>query len=249
VRTIGIDLAAQPAGTGVCVACWDEDARRARVDLRMRATDDELLELIAQTQPEKVGIDTPFGWPEPFVAALNAYVGEDTWPVLDSRRPLLLRATDTVVHEQTRFPPPSVSSNLIGVCAMRCAHLLVRLAAGAPLQRAGDGLAAEVYPAGALRQWRLTARGYKGPAPENARRRSELVDELSAAAWLELDAADVVELKRHDHLVDALVAAFVARALALGRTLPIPPAQREAAAREGWIHLPAGEPFADFEPF
>jgi hypothetical protein len=248
-RTIGVDLAAQPADTGVCVLVWDEHARRAHAELRMRATDDALLELIAETAPAKVGIDAPFGWPTPFVEALSAYVDADSWVQADSRRPLLLRTTDITVHELTRFPPLSVSSNFIGICAMRCAALLVRLADVAPLDRAGGGVAAEVYPAGALRQWGLTARSYEGPKPENVERRSQLVDALAAAPWLDIDADAVAQLKTNDHLIDAFVAALVARALTLRRTLPIPPEHRQTAAKEGWIHLPQAEPFALFDPF
>jgi Protein of unknown function (DUF429) len=79
------------------------------------------------------------------------------------------------VREETGVDPLSVSSNLLAICAMRCAHLLVELAGEGALDRTGAGLVAEVYPAAALRQWGLDPRGYKGTKPEKVAKRQELV--------------------------------------------------------------------------
>src|SRR5262249_4679387 len=128
--------------------------------------------------------------------------------------------------------------------------LLGALAGGGPVDRSGDGLAVEVYPAAALRLWGLPARRYKGPSAENGARRRALVAAFAAqtAAWLALDDAQVEALGASDHLFDALVAAVVARARLLGRTIPVPNGAREAARLEGWIHLPEPGPLAGFDP-
>ena len=47
------------------------------------------------------------------------------------------------------------------------------------------------------------------------------------------------ELIRTDHALDAFVSAIVARAAELGRVHDVPDALAEAAATEGWIHLPS----------
>ena len=134
---------------------------------------------------------------------------------------------------------------------MRCARLLTLLAGSEPLDRTGAGLVAEVYPAAALRQWQLDPRGYKGPKPEKATKRAELVGALAAAAagWLDFDPILQKRLGASDHLLDALLAALLARAIERGQTLPIPVAEIEAARGEGWIHLPRAQPLADFHPF
>ena len=46
-------------------------------------------------------------------------------------------------------------------------------------------------------------------------------------------------LPKRDHDLGALICALVARAVATGRTERPSPEQAKAAAREGWIHIPA----------
>jgi len=247
--TVGIDLSAQPKATAVCSIEWGAGSARI-VLLEADWTDDRLLRLVADTQPQKVAIDAPFGWPTPFVDAVSNFGASGAWPVGDDRRPLLLRTTDLVVGELTGTYPLSVSADKLGVCAMRCAHLLVELDAGG-LDRTGAGLAAEVYPAAALRQWGLDPRRYKGSKPDRVARRTQLVDEIAVAtsSWLTLDSDQHAHLARSDHLLDALISAIVGRAVALGLTLRIPAEQRALAAVEGWIHLPCSEPLAELNAF
>ena len=55
-----------------------------------------------------------------------------------------------------------MSTDLVGVAAMRCASLLDSLAVrGMPVDRSGSGLVMEVYPAAALREWQLSRKAYK----------------------------------------------------------------------------------------
>src|SRR5688572_4190979 len=126
-RTIGVDLSAQPKATAACVLEWKTEVARI-VHLEAGATNTDLRELVASAVPQKVAIDSPFGWPTPFVKALASFNSSSSWPSGDDRRPLLLRTTDLVVGELTGTYPLSVSADKLGVCAMRCARLLVDLA-------------------------------------------------------------------------------------------------------------------------
>jgi hypothetical protein len=95
---------------------------------------------------------------------------------------------------------------------------------------------AEVYPAASLKQWGLSYRGYK--QPRNLGALPELVSELQAAApWLELGPHDRLCRTSHDAL-DAIIAAFTARAATLGLSLRPDPGLQPQASREGWIALP-----------
>jgi hypothetical protein len=134
--------------------------------------------------------------------------------------------------------PLSVSTDRIGVTAMRCAALLDQLAArGERVDRAGAGKVVEVYPAVALQRWSLRSRGYK-----KAKGRTELaalVDSLEQEIpGLEIPSRDRELCSGNDDAFDALVASLVARAAALGLTDRPPPEHAERARREGWIHVP-----------
>jgi hypothetical protein len=165
--------------------------------------------------------------------------------------------------------PLSVSSDRIAVCAWRCARLLSRYAAeagwhvdrigvprhsranGAPQASGQHRLVAprgvvEVYPAAALALWGLEFKGYKSgtstsTAPAAAKRRAEILHTIQnlAAPWLSLPDDVRNRCATSDDCLDSLVAAFVAFAAAVDRTLVPTGVQHAAAQREGWIHLPA----------
>jgi Protein of unknown function (DUF429) len=244
MRSLGIDLAAEPAGTAAFEIDWGEGT--ARGALHGAGLDDgRLLGLIATA--DTVGIDCPFGWPRPFVEAVVAHGGGAVWPGRGQlgpgfRRSLRYRLTDEVVWRRVGWWPLSVSTDLIGVPAMRCAGLLDALAAsGEPVDRAGGGRVVEVYPAAALHHWGLPHRGYK--RPKGAAVRSMALDRLLAMLpWLVVDQAALERCRGDDDAFDALVCALVARAAGLGLTTrPEPGDQAERAASEGWVHLPTGE--------
>jgi hypothetical protein len=245
--TLGIDLSAQPRDTAACAIVWEEPARVAQ--LAVRLDDEAIVGLIVALAPVKVAIDAPFGWPVPFVRAISEFTEMGTWSAGDERRRLLLRATDLVVRQETGINPLSVSSNLLAICAMRCAHLL-SLLSGGPVDRTGAGQLIEVYPAAAMRQWGLDPRGYKGQKLEKVAKRCRLVESIRTAAsrWLAFSSELEGELVRSDHHLDALISALVGRAVEVGQTLPIPAECHEYAITEGWIHLPREEPLAAFEP-
>jgi predicted nuclease with RNAse H fold len=241
VRTLGIDLAAQPSNTSACAIDWGA-GRPAVSDLRAGLDDRALLDAIAEA--DKVGIDAPFGWPDEFVEAVSAHHNRAGWPGAGRdqdvyRFYLSFRATDRRMIEQGARRPLSVSTDLIGVVAMRCANLLDRLAAaGQPVDRSGAGKVIEAYPAPALSAWGISSTGYKSRA--GAARLPELLSHLEEGLGsLELTAGQRRAAESDHNCLDALVASLVARAAALGLTQP-PESdeERDRAVREGWIHVP-----------
>jgi predicted nuclease with RNAse H fold len=234
VITLGIDLAAADANTGACSIRWMPG--RAVAEIACGHDDEALLALIKTA--DKTGIDVPFGWPEDFVAAVTRYHGGGRWSC-ESERGLKFRATDLDVAARAGREPLSVSSQLIAIPAMRAARLFTRLASvGMPVDRSGAGALVEVYPAAALKLWGLPFTRYK--LGKGAAVRRTLLDALRARTgdWLALDETACTTCLRSADALDALVAALVARASALGLCEAPPPEQLPLARREGWIALP-----------
>lgn len=240
MRTVGIDLAAELSKTAVASVVWEGETARV-VDLRLGATDDQLIEAVAGA--DKCGIDAPFGWPDAFVEFVVAHHRRESSRELElnsraGRLPLVRRRTDRVVHQVTGIVPLSVSADLIAHVALRCAGLLAQLAASGVDVNRVDGTVVEVYPAAALQRWGLPFRGYKGVA--NRARLEELVGRFEEA----LPGLELGKFRGRcvtsDDAFDAVIAAVIARTVALERTRLPAPADRDPAEREGWIHLPAG---------
>ena len=245
MRTVGIDLAAQPANTGWCVVDWDE-GRLADVATN-RGGDDELVALTCGDDVGLVGIDTPLGWPDAFVEAVAAHHAGRCWPDDDDpdahRRRLRLRRTDEIVGATTGRHPMSVSADRIAVAAMRGARLqqcVVDVLGADAVDRSGcSGRVAETYPAAALAVWGLPASGYKGTGGAEAR--AGLVDALVVRSGLRVDDAQCAAMVGSDHLLDAWVCALVARAVLDDATDRPGPEDLSVARREGWIHGPDAE--------
>jgi len=240
---LGVDLAGDPANTGVAVLRPGPD--RVVVEIgRPPVTDEVLVEL--GREADVVGVDAPLGWPDPFVEAVGLHHRGLPWPMADDpvaqRRLLSKRATDRFVRLRTGTDPLSVSADRIGAVAMRAARLQTLWAEGwnGPADRGGSGRLVETYPAAALRQWGLVHRRYKGR--DRADARTALVETLLAAApWLDCAGAAGVACRSSDHSLDALVSALVALAASRGLTTPPQPGEESArASREGWIHVPTG---------
>lgn len=240
MRTVGIDLAAEPLKTAVAMIDWSERTARI-VRLQLGATDIDLVGAVVEA--DRCGIDAPFGWPDAFVEFVLAHHERRPRRELElsnrpGRLPLVRRCTDRFVHEVTGIVPLSVSADLIAHVALRCAGLLARLAVeGVDTDRV-DGTVIEAYPAAALQQWGLPFRGYKGSA--NREKLSQMVASFGEAApFLEFGGFRGA-CEASDDAFDAVVAAVVARAAAVGQTRLPDAADRDVAGREGWIHLPAG---------
>jgi predicted nuclease with RNAse H fold len=233
VRTVGVDLAAQARHTAVAVVEW-EFGRARVIDVEIPADDDAVLRQSARA--DKVGIDCPLGWPEPFVEFLCAHRTNAIEAIPDWRS-LAFRHTDEHVRAITGLVPLSVATDRIGLTAMRAARLQARLTrSGHEVRRDGTGLIVEVYPAAGLKRWGLPHNRYKGRA--NRISLGSLVDALEGAApWLDLrDHEPLCRLS--DHAFDALIGALLARAAACGSTVMPDDAHRTAAIAEGWIALP-----------
>jgi predicted nuclease with RNAse H fold len=209
-------------------------------EVRVGVEDDVVLQH-ARTA-DKVGIDCPLGWPDAFVAFIRDHHDHKPVPPYEGtagqwRRSLANRLTDIRVRDRLGMTPLSVSTDRIGLTAMRAARLQTRLLeAGLAIDRTGDGLVVEVYPAAGLNYWNLNHRQYKGT--KNAPALGSLVTALvDRASWLHLGEHEEA-CRRSDHAFDAVIAALLARAAAVGKTLVPSDAEREIAAREGWIALP-----------
>lgn len=189
--------------------------------------------LVAATkEADKVGVDAPFGWPEPFADAIAAHrkggpMG--TAPV----EALRLRETDIYVWKQVKRQPFSVSTDRIAVPALRAARVL------RPRDRIGRGKLVEVYPAAALKRWGFSPNGYKGD--DGAKVRCSLVEKFcrEIRGWCSVGAASRVAFFASDHMFDAFICALVARAHAIGLCDPVPDSHRVAI--EGWIALPLND--------
>lgn len=239
--TGGVDLAADPKRTALCAINWESGT----IELSDGPVDDAAIVALAH-RASLSGWDVPLGWPDAFVAAIGEHhqgpeVGRGV-AIADpeARRLMRYRLTDRRFAERSdpaRWPL-SVSTDLIGVPALRAAALQRRLVEeGLIVDRSGiEGAVAETYPAGALAAWGWPSRGYKGVAGQKLR--VDLVARFVAALPALSFGTDVREaMVGSDDRLDSLICALVARAVATGRgTLP-PEADLPVARREGWIHV------------
>ena len=229
--TLGVDLAAQPENTAYCLIEWAKPKARI-IALHCGANDAVLLEVFGRS--DKIGIDAPFGWPTAFADAVYAHQRRNVWPAV---RPASLRyrTTDHIVRERIKRWPLSVSSDLIGVTAMRAARLLSE---SVRIDRSGRGRFVEVYPAAALYIWGFPSTGYKKKPGEEKRR--VVTRRLISATkpWLDWPVDARQECDKSDDALDAVVAALIARAAATDQIEPIPQKHMAIAKREGWVALP-----------
>jgi hypothetical protein len=235
----GLDLAAEPKGSALAVV--DFSASKGKlVSLQVDVDDADVL--ATSSSVTKLGIDCALGWPMEFTqfvqrhalveASLDLFDGD-----LELRRKLAYRETDRAVKEVTGRWPLSVSTDRLGMTAIRCAGLLSKLgSAGHNVNRAGTGLVVEVYPAASMKLWKLDSTGYR-KSPDA--RRALLAEIHRAAPWLETASFAELMIESCDAF-DAVVAALAARSAAIGLATTAPPHQRDRAEVEGWLHLPTG---------
>ncbi|MCA4134260.1 DUF429 domain-containing protein [Arthrobacter sp. M4] len=243
MRTLGVDLAADPKRTAAAVIEWLDGAARL-VHLSLGVTDGEIVDLFAET--DLTGIDCPLGWPRAFLTFLQGHAVADPAALLRhdglaGRRELVYRVTDLFVMARTGLIPLSVSADRLAHPAMRCAVIQAKIAQrwGAQSRDGSDRLA-EVYPAASLKVWGMPPRRYKGAAASETAQRVSILRKLAETApWLNLlEHQD--RLIASDDMLDAVVASLTARAAALHATLPPDPEHRGEAREEGWMHVPTG---------
>jgi hypothetical protein len=260
--TIGIDLASQPKKTGFCAIQWGGVrpllTHLARGSVAEAKLDDNFLATAIRGFPDadfdgvpvaKVGIDAPFGWPDPFVEAVQIHQSGKRWPrgIDQPRAPFERRETDRFIKDKTGKTPLSVSTDRIAYPAMRCAVILGDVAENLgpkAVARNGSELVCEVYPDPALRHWTAgdsnslgPREKYKGAAASECR--SQLANIIASRVGLDDPNGLLRRCSEEDDFLDALVCALVARAAELNLTLRPPnPKSAKLARREGWIHHP-----------
>lgn len=233
----GIDLAAEPTGTALCLISWSKKSAEVAV-LKTDLDDNQLVSesLVAK----KIGIDCAFGWPLKFANfianhSVQTIESQSFKGDMASRRELSFRETDRITREITGRWPLSVSTDRLGLTAMRCTGLLNRFrAAGKGVNRAGLEDVVEIYPAAALRIWNFETKDYrKSPFV-----REELLNAMcERAPWLDLGATRALLIESCDAF-DALIAAFATRAVVMGQSTKVPEDLMDIAEIEGWLYLP-----------
>lgn len=238
--TAGIDLAAEPKGTALALIKWDNSQAELQ-GLFLGVDDAEIVKLTKGAN--KIGIDCAFGWPVEFLEFLTQHMNPNKKPKsLDGsiqwRRTLAYRETDREVRQITGRWPLSVSTDRLGLTAMRNAGLLAGFQeAGVNVDRSGEGTVCEVYPGATLRLWGFDTAGYR-TEPD---KRAKLLEQLkSQARWLDLSEFEDQMLSSTD-CFDAVIAALAARTVALGAYSKPSKGQLEKAKVEGWICLPSGD--------
>jgi predicted nuclease with RNAse H fold len=244
MRTVGVDLSAEPKKTWMATVSWTP-GKAELLDLQQGVTDAGIVSVAKGSA--RIGIDCPFGWPTLFVAFVQAHeaggVARQEGLPIKWRGDLANRVTDIAVRENTGLKPLSVGADRIAHVAFRCAAILADMdAVGLVVDRSGEtGSVVEVYPAASLRQWGLSSTGYK--RKEGRPALGELAAKLLSpdfAPWLDLGSwSDAFH--SNDDAFDAVIAAMAARAAVLGVVVPPTPDQRIAAQTEGWIAVPTAD--------
>lgn len=249
MRTVGVDLSSSSKRTAIVAIEWSKDGALVG-EPAVGLEDDELVQRLASA--EWVGIDAPFGWPAEMVSAVYEYVKSGSWRCGD-KDSFRYRRTDCFVREYvfaetgSKLTPLSVSSDRLALTARRMAEVRERAYArsGVRFDRAGYDQVLEVYPVAALLVWGLQRGAYKTSRRVDRRRAERLARDalLSSiedrARWIVWAPAAREACVESDDALDAVLAAMVARAAALGLTTPPPAGDVELARSEGWIHLPS----------
>lgn len=234
--TAGVDLAAEPKGTALAIIEWT-NTKATLVDLQLGVNDQEIVE--AAGVVDKLGIDCALGWPIEFLEFLNNHsnLESTSFPEgdMDWRRRVSFRESDRNVRAITGKWPLSVSTDRLGLTAMRCAGLQGRISqAGIPIDRAGHGKIVEIYPGASLRLWGFDTTGYRAEAEV----REELLASIeNEASWLNLGSFREQMISSTDAF-DAVIASLATRAAAIGKYTEPSPEQLKIAQIEGWIALP-----------
>lgn len=230
----GLDLAAEPKGTALALIDWSgQSAKLLQLDVGVT---DEFI--VTETRDAvKLGIDCALGWPIEFVDFVREHSQAiaDVTGDMDWRRRMAYRETDRAVREVTGRWPLSVSTDRLGLTAMRCAGLLSKLKTdGVTIDRSGAGKVVEIYPAASLRLWGFDTSGYR----TSADLRAKLLESLKLAApWFQPGEFADLMIESCDAF-DAVIANFAARSAQVGLSTQPQVELTKQAQLEGWICLP-----------
>ena len=231
----GLDLAAEPKGTALAIVDWSgQSAKLLQLNV---GVDDEFI-VANVREAEKLGIDCALGWPIEFVDFVQRHSSGDNTEVsgdMESRRRLAYRETDRAVRELTGRWPLSVSTDRLGLTAMRCAGLLSKLQTdGVTIDRSGACKVVEIYPGASLRLWGFDTSGYR----TSSDLRAKLLEAIKLSApWFEPGEFAQLMIQSCDAF-DAVIASFTARSAQMGLSTKPSKAVAKQARIEGWIALP-----------
>jgi predicted nuclease with RNAse H fold len=234
--TAGVDLAAEPKGTALAIIEWKATGANL-INLHLGVEDRQIVE--AANEVDKLGVDCALGWPIEFVDFLNNHSNPNNIHLpdggMDWRRQVSFRESDRNVRAVTGKWPLSVSTDRLGLTAMRCAGLQGRLQqSGIEIDRAGYGKVVEIYPGASLRLWGFDTSGYRAH-PEV---REELLSSIeNTIPWLSLGSFRDQMIESTDAF-DAVIASLATRAAAIGKYTEPPKEHLETSRVEGWIALP-----------
>lgn len=234
MRVVGVDLASQPEKSSLCVVEWTAGQQPCVVELHRPADDDLIVDQAARA--DAIGLDCPLGWPSPFVDLVTAH--HEGRPTLDQAAPprdLRLRTTDQWIRQWIPRDPLSVSTDRLGVVALRGVGIVERIA-GPGADRSGAAGIYEAYPGGSLAVWGLTATGYK--TADAIATRQAIVDELARHVDIPADGPSPIDLATNADDLDAAITAIVTLLAHLGATTSAPSEFVDIAMKEGWIHVP-----------
>lgn len=227
--------------TGLALLTLQDSAPALRLRTLLLGASDSAI-ITAAGQVHKMGVDVPLGWPQPFLQLIAAHNSWSTDSLSESnkawRSQFVYRSTDLWVREHFGLRPLSVSADLIAHPALRWVSIESQLRAHQiGCARDGSQRICEVYPAGALHQWGINNRGYKGTSVAAAGRREAIVAALEARITCDWGDKRAL-LLRSDDALDAVLAALVAACVHAGHAYGPPEALGDVAAREGWLWLP-----------
>ncbi len=113
MKTLGIDLAADPKKTAAAVLDWVPDAARL-THLQLGVADEDIVDHF--TDADATGIDCPVGWPQALLPFLSGHLNRDADAVLQhdgiaGRRLLAYRDYDRFVTSISGLISLSVSAD------------------------------------------------------------------------------------------------------------------------------------------
>jgi predicted nuclease with RNAse H fold len=235
---VGVDCATQEERTGLSYGVLDEhgmlELRRVTLGTAGESAPATVAGWIAGAERYVVALDAPLGWPQ--ALGPNLVQHRAGAPIEPQPERLFRRETDRFVQAQLGKHPPEVGADRVARTAHAALAFLqdVGRAAGSAVPLAWEPGASsgaiEVYPAATLLSRGISPGGYRGRTSAGRKARAAVFDRLQRELRTAISRDLLVE---DDDLLDAVLCAVAAADFARGEALP--PPDREAAQREGWI--------------